>query len=131
MAELIASLRAINPRIKVAYHSDGVIHPIIPDLIEIGVDVLNPIQPLAMDPAILKCEYGDLLCFWGSIDIQKTIPFGTPDDVRDEVLLRLKTVGRGGGLLIGPTHNLQLDTPLENFWAMIDAIRQTPCSSFS
>jgi uroporphyrinogen decarboxylase len=131
MAELIGSLRAINPQIKIAYHSDGAIHPIIPDLLEIGVDVLNPIQPLAMDPARLKHEYGDLLCFWGSLDIQKTIPFGTPDDVRDEVLLRLKTVGRGGGLLIGPTHNLQLDTPLENFWAMIDAIRQTPCTSLS
>jgi hypothetical protein len=84
-----------------------------------------------MDPAKLKDAYGDLLCFWGSIDIQKTIPFGTPGDVRDEVLLRLRTIVRSGGLPIGPTHNLQLDTPLENFWAMIDAIRQTPCSSLS
>jgi uroporphyrinogen-III decarboxylase len=123
---LIASLRGINRRIKIAYHSDGVITPIVPDLIEIGVDVLNPIQPLAMDPALLKSEYGDVLCFWGSIDIQKTIPFGAPEDVRNEVLLRLNTVGRGGGLLIGPTHNLQLDTPMENFWAMIDTIRKTP-----
>jgi uroporphyrinogen decarboxylase len=131
MAELIASLRAINPRIKIAYHSDGVIHPIIPDLIEIGVDVLNPIQPRAMDPAKLKDAYGDLLCFWGSMDIQKTLPFGTPTEVRDEVLLRLRTIGRNGGLLIGPTHNLQLDTPLENFWAMIDTIRQTSCNSRS
>ncbi len=65
------------------------------------------------------------------MDIQQTIPFGTPDDVRDEVLLRLRTIGRGGGLLIGPTHNLQLDTPLENFWAMINTIKQTPYSSLS
>ena len=63
------------------------------------------------------------------MDIQRTIPYGTPDDVRDEVLLRLRTIGRGGGLLIGPTHNLQLDTPLENFWAMIHTIQQTPYSS--
>ncbi len=131
MAELIDSLRAINPAIKIAYHTDGVVYPIIPDLIEIGVDVLNPIQPLAMDPAKLKKEYGSALCFWGSMDIQHTLPNGTSQAVRDEVLLRLKTIGRGGGLLIGPTHNLQLDTPLENFWAMIDTIRETPYSSLA
>ena len=129
MAELIDSLRAINPQIKIAYHTDGVIYPIIPELIEIGIDILNPIQPAAMDPLKLKQEYGDRLCFWGSMDIQQTLPFGTPEDVRQEVLTRLKTIGRGGGLILGPTHNLQLDTPLENFWAMVDTIRQTAYSS--
>jgi len=129
MAELIASLRAINPRIKIAYHTDGVVYPIIPELIEIGIDILNPIQPMAMDPVKLKNDFGDRLCFWGSMDIQQTLPFGTPDDVKDEVLLRLRTIGRGGGLLIGPTHNLQLDTPLENFWAMTNTIQQTSYSS--
>jgi uroporphyrinogen decarboxylase len=129
MTDLIASLRAINPQIKVAYHTDGVVYPIIPDLIEIGLDVLNPIQPMAMDPARLKEDYGDRLCFWGSLDIQHTIPFGTPGDVKKEVMIRLKTIGRDGGLLIGPTHNLQLDTPLENFWAMVETIRQTPYQS--
>ena len=126
MADLIASLRAINPRIKIAYHTDGVVYPIIPDLIEIGLDVLNPIQPMAMDPVRLKKEYGRNLCFWGSLDIQQTLPFGTPEQVKTEVITRLKTIGRGGGLLIGPTHNLQLDTPLDNFWAMIETIRLTP-----
>ena len=125
MAELIASLRAINPLIKIAYHTDGVVYPIIPDLIEIGVYVLNPIQPAAMDPIRLKNEYGRNLCFWGSLDIQQTLPFGTPEQVRAEVITRLKTIGRDGGLLIGPTHNIQLDTPLENFWAMLGTIRQT------
>jgi uroporphyrinogen-III decarboxylase len=125
MAELIASLRAINPHIKIAYHTDGVVYPIIPELIEIGIDVLNPIQPKAMDPEKLKESYADRLCFWGSIDIQQTMPFGTPRDVKKEVITRLKTIGRGGGLIIGPTHNLQLDTPLENFWALVDTIQQT------
>ena len=125
MADLIASLRAINPQVKIAYHTDGVIYPIIPDLIEIGLDILNPIQPKAMDPVRLKNEYGTKLCFWGSIDIQQTLPFGTPQQVKEEVITRLKTIGRGGGLLIGPTHNLQLDTPLENFWALVETIRQT------
>jgi uroporphyrinogen decarboxylase len=129
MAEIISSLRQINAGIKIAYHTDGVVYPIIPDLIEIGLDVLNPIQPAAMDPVKLKREYGDKLCFWGSLDIQQTLPFGSPDQVRQEVLTRLKTIGRNGGLLIGPTHNIQLDTPLENFYAMIDTIKQTPYNS--
>jgi uroporphyrinogen decarboxylase len=131
MAELIASLRLINPQIKIAYHTDGVVYPIIPELIEIGIDVLNPIQPMAMDPEKLKQDYGDRLCFWGSMDIQHTLPFGSPADVKNEVLTRLKTIGRCGGLLIGPTHNLQLDTPLENLWAMVDTIRNTPYSSLT
>lgn len=126
MAELISSLRIINPQVKVAYHTDGVVYPIIPELIEIGINVLNPIQPMAMDPQKLKAEYGDRLCFWGSMDIQQTLPFGTPTAVKEEVINRIKTIGRGGGLIIGPTHNLQLDTPLENFWAMVDTIRETP-----
>ncbi|HSB65207.1 MAG TPA: uroporphyrinogen decarboxylase family protein [Anaerolineales bacterium] len=126
MAELISSLRLINPHIKVAYHTDGVVYPIISELIEIGVDVLNPVQPMAMDPQKLKAEYGYRLSFWGSMDIQHTLPFGSPLEVKEEVLSRLKTIGRDGGLIIGPTHNLQLDTPLENFWAMVDTIRETP-----
>lgn len=131
MAELISSLRRINPRIKIAYHTDGVVYPIIPELIEIGIDVLNPVQPKAMNPLKLKQEYGDQLCFWGSMDIQETLPFGTPGDVAKEVVDRLKTIGRDGGLILGPTHNLQLDTPLENFWVMVDTIRHTPYPPFS
>jgi len=126
MADYIASLKRINPQVKIAYHSDGDIRPIIPDLIEIGLDVLNPIQPACMDPAELKRQYGDRLCFWGAIDEQGTLPFGTPDDVHREVLARLETIGRGGGLILGPTHHVQLDTPMENFWAMVDTITGTP-----
>ncbi len=128
MAHLIASLKKINPRLKVAYHSDGMIYPIIPELVEIGLDVLNPIQPAAVDPVKLKQDYGDRLSFWGSIDLQHTLPYGTPSEVKAEVLARLDTIGRNGGLIIGPTHNIQLDTPLENFWAMINAIAQTNCN---
>ncbi len=125
LAHFIASLKSINPAVKVAYHSDGDIRPIIPELIEIGLDVLNPIQPACMDPAELKRHYGRNLCFWGTIDEQGTLPFGTPVDVRDEVLARLQTIGQDGGLIIGPTHHVQLDTPMENFWAMVDTITQT------
>jgi len=122
MAEFISSLKAINPQVKVAYHSDGNIERIISELIEIGLDVLNPVQPACMDPAKLKREYGDKLCFWGTIDEQHTLPFGTPEQVREQVLERLQSVGYDGGLILAPTHHVQLDTPLENFWAMVRAI---------
>lgn len=126
LAHIIASLKRINPALKVAYHSDGDVRAIIPELIEIGLDVLNPIQPACMDPAELKRQYGRNLCFWGAIDEQGTLPFGTSADVRAEVLSRLQTVGHDGGLIIGPTHHVQLDTPMENFWAMVETITGTP-----
>lgn len=126
MANFIAELKAINPQVKVAYHSDGFIYPIIPDLIEIGLDVLNPIQPASMDPAKIERDFGDKLCFWGSIDEQHTLPFGSAAEVQAEVLARLNTLGQNGGLILGPTHHVQLDTPLENFWAMVKTTIETP-----
>jgi uroporphyrinogen-III decarboxylase len=129
MATFISTLKSINPDAKVAYHSDGNIYPIIPELIEIGLDVLNPIQPRSMDPEKVKKEYGDKLCFWGSIDEQHTLPFGTPAEVGKEVITRVTTLGKNGGLIIGPTHHVQLDTSLENFWAMVNTITKTPYSS--
>ncbi len=125
MANFISELKAINPDVKIAYHSDGNIMRIIPELIEIGLDVLNPIQPASMDPAQIKKEFGDRLCFWGSIDEQHTLPFGSAADVEAEVRLRLETIGQGGGLILAPTHHVQLDTPLENFWAMVNTITGT------
>lgn len=124
MAKIIRELKEINPKLKIAYHSDGNIFPIIPDLIEIGLDVLNPIQPQSMDPAKVKQLYGEHLSFWGTIDEQHTLPFGSPEDVTNEVKTRLETIGHNGGLIIGPTHHVQLDTPLENFFAMVEAIRE-------
>jgi hypothetical protein len=114
MAEFIATITGINPGLKVAYHSDGCVLPIIPDLIEVGVDALNPVQPMSMDPAQLKRDFGKKLCFWGTIDEQRTLPFGTTEEVRAEVISRLSTIGKGGGLIVGPTHQVQLDTPVEN-----------------
>jgi uroporphyrinogen decarboxylase len=128
MAEFIESIKAINPDLKVAYHCDGNLIPIINDLIEIGVDVLNPIQPHCMDPAKIKDQFGDRLCFWGTIDEQHTLPFATDEDVKNEVKLRLNTIGKNGGLILGPTHHVQLDTPMENFWAMVRTITDTPCT---
>jgi uroporphyrinogen decarboxylase len=124
LARLIAETKARRPGLVVAYHSDGDITPIIPELIEIGLDVLNPIQPACMDPADLKRRYGGQLSFWGTIDEQHTLPFGTPADVRTEALRRIDTVGHDGGLILGPTHHVQLDTPMENLWALVRAITE-------
>jgi uroporphyrinogen-III decarboxylase len=129
MANFIAEIKSINSDLKVAYHTDGKIDPIIPELIEIGLDVLNPIQPASMDPSQIKKNFGDRLCFWGTIDEQHTLPFGNPSDVEAEVRHRLKTVGKDGGLILAPTHHVQLDTPLENFWAMVNTITNTQYSS--
>mgnify|MGYP006277190927 CR=1 FL=1 len=129
MANLIAEIKSVNPKVKVGYHSDGNIYPIIPDLIEIGLDVLNPIQPACMDPAEVKRRFGQNLCYWGTVDEQFTLPFGTTADVKNEVVTRLRTIGNGGGLLIGPTHHVQLDTPMENFFALINTIKETTYKS--
>jgi uroporphyrinogen-III decarboxylase len=131
MANFIAELKALNPALKVAYHTDGNVEPILPELIEIGIDVLNPVQPASMDPAKIKEKYGDRLCFWGTIDEQYTLPFGSPQDVEAEVLQRLKTIGKDGGLILAPTHHVQLDTPLENFWALVNTITNTPYAAAS
>ncbi len=110
--------------IKIAYHSDGNILPIIPDLIDTGLDILNPVQPACMDPELLKRKYGRKLCFRGSIDEQRTLPFGTVHDVRVEVRKRYETIGRHGSLILSPTHNVQPDTPMEIFWAMANRIEE-------
>jgi uroporphyrinogen decarboxylase len=129
MAAFILELKSINPEVVIAYHTDGSVEPVIPELIEIGLDVLNPIQPACMDPAAIKKQFGDKLSFWGTIDEQKTLPFGSPEDVVAEVRQRIETVGYDGGLILAPTHHVQLDTPLENFWAMVNTILNTPYES--
>ncbi|MGQ9514845.1 MAG: uroporphyrinogen decarboxylase family protein [Thermoproteota archaeon] len=99
------------------FHSDGWIEPIIPDLIEIGVDILNPIQPECMDPEKLKILYGDKLCFNGTIGVQSTLPFGTPEDVSKEVIDRIAKLGPTG-LILAPTHAMQPDVSVENILAL-------------
>ena len=129
MATFIGTLKRINPSLKVAYHSDGNVLPIIPELVEVGIDILNPVQPRSMDPEQLKKKFGKQLCFWGSIDEQHTLPFGSTADVREEVAKRLRTIGKGGGLIIGPTHHVQLDTPMENVHALVEAVTGAPLSA--
>ena len=113
-----------HTEMKVFLHSDGALFPLIPSLIEMGVDILNPIQTSArgMDPARLKQEFGQRLVFWGgSLDCQKTLPFGTPEEVAREVELHIRHLSPGGGYVFAPVHNVQAGVPPENLIAMFDA----------
>jgi len=105
------------------FHSDGWIEPIINDLIEIGVDILNPVQPETMDPVRVRKMCGSKMAFEGTLSIQKTIPFGSTEDVRKEVRKRIIELGPTG-LILGPSHSLQPDTPLENILAIYEAVKQ-------
>ena len=112
---------------KTFIHSCGGIDPLIDDLIEAGFDILNPVQASAegMDPAGLKSKYGDRITFWGgSVDTQRTLPFGTPDEVRQEVQERIRTFSPGGGYVFNAVHNVQAGTPVENLLAMFETLRE-------
>jgi uroporphyrinogen-III decarboxylase len=112
---------------KTFIHSCGAILPIIPDIIEAGFDILNPVQTSAahMDPTVLKSRFGDQVTFWGGgVDTQRTLPFGTPDEVRAQVRERLEIFGRGGGFVFNPIHNVQAKVPVENLLAMYETVRE-------
>jgi len=113
-----------NTDMKIMLHSDGALFPLIPSLIEMGVDILNPVQTSArgMDPVQLKKEFGEQLVFWGaSLDCQQTLPFGTPDEVAKEVEEHVRTFSPGGGYVFAPVHNIQAGVPPENVMAMFEA----------
>lgn len=123
-ARFFSHLRSLNPQIKFAFHTDGYNWPIIQDFIDAGVNILNPVQPKSMDPAELKKKFGKQLTLWGTIDNQQTMPFGSVEDVIEETKLRLKTVAPGGGLLLGPSHNVQPQVPIENIMAFYETVKK-------
>ena len=109
--------------VKFMFHSCGAVRPLIGNLIEIGVDILDPLQAAAegMEPPGLKDTYGDRICLHGGICTQYLLPKGTPDEVRAEVRRRVEIFGAGGGYILAPCHVFQTDVPSENILAMIDA----------
>lgn len=111
--KLFALCKSLNPNIKIAYHSCGNVETIIPDLIEIGLDVLNPIQPLSMEPAMLKEKYGQKLTLFGGLDVQLILPTKTPEEVALETRRLKEVCGKGGGYILNPAHHIQSDTPIE------------------
>jgi uroporphyrinogen decarboxylase len=105
-------------------HSCGKIDKIIPALIEMGVDVLNPVQPEAMDLVELKTRFGKQITFWGGISTQTVLPYGTPDDVRRETRRVRELLSRGGGYILAPAQELQDDVPPANMLALIETARE-------
>ena len=115
-----------NTKWKTFKHSCGAVEPLLDNLIRAGFDIINPVQCSAtgMDPQHLKEKYGKDLVFWGGgVDTQKTLPFGTPDQVREEVKSRIDVFSKGGGFIFNAIHNIQADTPVENVAAMIEVIK--------
>ena len=112
-----------NSEAKAAQHSCGAIFDLIPYIIESGVEIINPVQTNArgMDTALLKKEYGAEVCFWGGVDIQKIVPFGTPNEVKREVKRVINDLGENGGYLLGPSHDIQANTPPQNVIAVYEA----------
>jgi len=108
---------------KVAHHTCGSIASLIPDFIECGLDILNPLQPgvQGMDYARLKADFGRDIAFHGGISIQKTLPYGSAEDVREEVRERIGSLAGGGGYVLCTAHNIQADTPLDNVEALFEA----------
>jgi uroporphyrinogen decarboxylase len=124
MAEIIRTAKAVNPDLLIFYHGDGNMERIVPELIEIGVEILNPVQPECMDPVRMKERFGDQLAFWGCIGTQTTMPFGTPEEVTATVRHLIDTVGKGGGLFLAPTHTLEPDVPWANVEAFLAAVNK-------
>jgi len=122
-AKVWAAARRIKPDLHIWYHSDGNIEAIIDDLLAAGVTILNPIQPECMDPAGLRAKY-PRLNMHGTVGTQSTMPFGTPEEVRRVVAERIDTCGRGGRLILGPTHVLEPDVSIANFEAYVTAARE-------
>jgi uroporphyrinogen decarboxylase len=115
-----------NPQGKLMGHTDGDVYPIIPDYIEMGLDVLNPVQPYVaeMEHERLKREFGDRLSFHGGIDLQQVLPFGTPEEVKLEAINMMRKLGPCGGYILAPTHYLLPDVPPENIIALRDAVKR-------
>ncbi len=125
--QVLALQAELAPHAKRLFHSDGNIRPLIPDFIQMGVDILNPIQGTAvnMNPVDLKREYGRELAFWGGgVDTQGVLPNGTPQDVKDDVRRNIDALAPGGGYVFNTVHNIQADVPPENIIAMWQAFQE-------
>jgi uroporphyrinogen decarboxylase len=125
-AQLFRTVKRINPEIIVMMHSDGAVAPLLPDLIEIGLEVFNPVQPgvPGHDPRELKARFGDQLAFFGAIDQQHLLPNGSVAEIEADVRTKIAVLGKGGGYMIAPAHIIQADTSVEQVEAFIAAARK-------
>ncbi|MCL5408642.1 MAG: uroporphyrinogen decarboxylase family protein [Candidatus Omnitrophica bacterium] len=124
MKDSIKEAKKIKPDILVIYHSCGNVMDLVEGFIEAGIDILNPLQPEAMDIFELKRRYGDVLTFHGGIGVQSVLPFGTPQQVRDITRKTIDIMGKGGGYLCSASHNIRPETPWENVMAFVETVRE-------
>ncbi len=124
LAKVIATAKRIKPDILVFYHTCGFVEPLIPNLIDAGIDILNPVQPECMPFDKIHRKYGQQLSFNGTLGTQTTMPFGTPKDVRATVLKNLELAGPAGGLYCCPTHLLEPEVPWANVEAYVAACKE-------
>ncbi len=125
LAAVIRAGREVKPDLLIFYHSCGYVLPFLEELVEVGVDILNPVQPECMKFEDVLARVGGRISFWGTIGTQTTLPFGTPQDVRDAVWANLRRCGPAGGIVIAPTHMVEPEVPWANLLAMKEA-----CESF-
>ena len=125
-AELWQEVKATNPDVIIAYHTDGAVAPILGDLADIGMEVFNPVQPNVPghDPQELKDQFGDRFAFWGAIDQQGLLPTGTPTEIDADVAEKIRVLGAGSGYMCSPAHIVQTDVSLENVEAFIGAVKK-------
>jgi len=123
-AKLWRAVKEINGDVRIKYHSDGNVMAIIGELIDAGLDILNPLQPECLDVDEVHRRFGRRLSFDGCIGTQSTMPFGTPADVRSRVREVVDKYGRDGGLIVAPTHVLEPEVTVENVEAFVEACRQ-------
>ena len=123
---VFSAFKAVNPDVVLMQHCDGAVAPILSDWIEVGLEVFNPVQPNVPghDPRDLKSRFGHALSFWGAIDQQNLLPFGTPAEIEADVREKIRILGEGGGYMASPAHIVQEDTPVENLEAFIQAVLQ-------
>jgi len=124
LARIINEAKRINPQIYIFYHGCGNLQDIIPELIEIGVDILNPIQPECMNPFEIKRLYGDRLAFWGGLGTQSLMPFGTPQEIRNTCRQLIENMGNGGKFILAPSHVLEPEVPWENIQAFVEVVME-------
>ncbi|NQU38603.1 MAG: hypothetical protein HQ523_01490 [Lentisphaerae bacterium] len=127
VAHLVKHIKGLAPNVKFFFHSCGNVRPLIPDFIEIGIDILNPVHIAAegMDPIGLKRDFGNEISFWGGgVETQEVLPKGTPEQVRDDVRRNVDALAPGGGWVFNTVHNIQADCPPENIMAMWKALRE-------
>ncbi len=130
LADLISEVKAVNPDVFMFVHSDGNVMDLMDDIVEIGFDIVNPIQPECMDPAEVKRRWGDRITLHGGVSIQKTFPYGTPQEVKREIEELIRTCGYNGGLVVFPSNVVQPDTPVENIQACFHTVRDYDMSEF-